>query len=293
MSDVWRSTPRYHCKFCNTFVRDTKLDKQQHEATGRHQGAVQRSIRTLHKDNEREKREKQKVKDEVARLNRIVSGAGVVASGAGLGPARSSGPTTVRQASEAERKKQVAQLADMGVAVPDGFRREMALAGEWETVAERPMKNGPSLKQERDVKPDVHALDAAHSRKRDRDDGVDEDEEEGGEKGWGTKFKIYKSAEKATDSDIEALFKGGASNASQNTASKWNETTSNTLVKPEPDDASDVPIKNEDDESPPQHKPQNTTSLTTDAEVPVKQEEGAEHPPSVVFKKRKAKVPKP
>lgn len=293
MSDVWRSTPRYHCKFCNTFVRDTKLDKQQHEATGRHQGAVQRSIRTLHKDNEREKREKQKIKDEVARLNGIVSGGGVLASGAAAGPTKSSGPTTVRQASEAERKKQVAQLADMGVAIPDGFRREMALAGEWETVVERPVKKGSSLKQERDVKPDVNALDAAHSRKRAREDEVDENEAGAGERGWGTKFKSYKSAERATDSDIEALFKGGASSASQNTVTKGVVLKGNTSVKPEPEDARDVPIKTEDDDLPPQHTPQNATSLTTDAEIPVKQEEGSEDPPPVVFKKRKAKVPKP
>ena len=45
--------------------------------------------------------------------------------------------TATRKATGDERKRQMAQLAEMGVAVPEDFRRENAMAGEWETVSQR------------------------------------------------------------------------------------------------------------------------------------------------------------
>ncbi|MBE7181524.1 MAG: hypothetical protein INR71_10015, partial [Terriglobus roseus] len=68
--------PKYWCKFCKTYVRDTKFERQQHDATGRHQSNIQRSLRTLHRDAERGERDKQRARDEVARLNGVVGGGG-------------------------------------------------------------------------------------------------------------------------------------------------------------------------------------------------------------------------
>jgi hypothetical protein len=64
--------PKYWCKFCVTFVKDTKFERQQHEATGRHQGNIQRSLRGLHREQETEQRNKARAQAEVARLNGLV-----------------------------------------------------------------------------------------------------------------------------------------------------------------------------------------------------------------------------
>ena len=57
MSEYWKSTPKYWCKHCSVYVRDTKLERTNHEATGRHQGAIKRSLRDLHRNAEQQERE--------------------------------------------------------------------------------------------------------------------------------------------------------------------------------------------------------------------------------------------
>ena len=49
MSEYWKSTPKYWCKHCGIYVRDTKLERTNHEATGKHQGALKRFLRDLHR----------------------------------------------------------------------------------------------------------------------------------------------------------------------------------------------------------------------------------------------------
>lgn len=129
MSEYWKSAPKYWCKHCKTYVRDTKLERQNHESTGKHQGAIKRFLRDLHRGHEREDREKQRAKDEVARLNSVTSGGGSAAgTGVESGSAVGGAPwrrttTTANTASSnagmapAERAKQVKQLAEMGVLV--------------------------------------------------------------------------------------------------------------------------------------------------------------------------------
>ena len=248
-------------------MKDTKFEKQQHDATPRHQGNIQRSLRRLHKDNEREERDKDRAKAEVARLNGIVSGTGG-SSSSGYAPAQSaSGPP--KKATADDRKKQLKQLADLGVAVPDAYRREVAMAGDWETVSVR------QLKKEEDVKPDVLSF-GTHKRKF---EGQDEAEEAGTtvvRKGWGSTTKRYPGSNGAVE-DIGNLLRSGSGSAS-------------TKVE-------DAPvIKQEDtDEAPSVEAAADadagaTTSVTTEAAV--KQEEDSPAQAPVVFKKRKAKVMK-
>ncbi|KAK1985547.1 hypothetical protein LZ30DRAFT_686040 [Colletotrichum cereale] len=140
MSEYWKSTPKYWCKHCSIYVRDTKLERQNHEATGKHQGALKRFLRDLHRGHEQEEREKERAKREVERLKGIAPGSSASSfsgppsyarpSGSGSG---SGAPSTEAQ----QRKQQMEQLAGMGVSIPTAFRGDMAMAGEWTVTATR------------------------------------------------------------------------------------------------------------------------------------------------------------
>ncbi|KAM7199989.1 hypothetical protein V8F33_004163 [Rhypophila sp. PSN 637] len=147
MSEYWKSTPKYWCKHCAVFVRDTKLERANHEATGKHQGAIKRALRDLHRGAEREEREKDRAKREVERLNGVVSGAGGALSagsssapgiGSRFGGAKTQTTTqTQTKVTEEERQRQLEQLAELGVAIPDELRGNMAMAGEWTVTSTR------------------------------------------------------------------------------------------------------------------------------------------------------------
>lgn len=86
----------------------------------------------------------------------------------------------------------MAQLAAMGVAVPEDFRRELAIAGDWQTLSERPV-NSKGLKKgedDDDVKPSNLNIGV---RKR-KSEG-EEEEEEAGEtvlrRGWGSTTRTF------------------------------------------------------------------------------------------------------
>jgi hypothetical protein len=130
--------PKYWCKFCSTYVKDTKFERAQHESTGRHQGNIQRSLRGLHREQEHEQRNKARAQAEVARLNGIVPAESKpttsVATRTG-GPAPTYEKRFEKKATVEDRKRQWEQLAAMGVALPDEARTDLALAGDWKTVS--------------------------------------------------------------------------------------------------------------------------------------------------------------
>ncbi|KAF2019036.1 hypothetical protein BU24DRAFT_418627 [Aaosphaeria arxii CBS 175.79] len=218
MAEYWKSTPKYWCKFCSIYVRDTKFDRNQHDATGRHQGNIQRSLRGLHRDQEAEKRKQQRAKDEVARLNGIVAGGGSGgASSSKEGAASSSAsasapgndtrvgakPTFSRDAKQAtmeDRKKQISQLAAMGVAVPESMRGELALAGEWQVVSEKVIGE-----EEKPLNKGVHKrkLDEAELEAQAAGELITK------QKGWGKTFKSFPGKHGSADDDIDALFGKG------------------------------------------------------------------------------------
>ncbi|ROT43751.1 hypothetical protein SODALDRAFT_355974 [Sodiomyces alkalinus F11] len=138
MSEYWKSTPRYWCKHCSVFVRDTKLERANHEATGKHQGALKRFMRDLHRNHEREERDKERAKREIERLNGVVSGTG---SGSGSSSSRqnatASGSSSRPTPTAAELARQREELAQLGVAMPSVFRGEMAMPGEWTVTKTR------------------------------------------------------------------------------------------------------------------------------------------------------------
>ena len=201
--------PKYWCKHCKTYVRDTKLEKTSHEATPKHQGNLKRFLRDLHRGHEREERDKQRAKSEVERLNGVVTGVPAVLGGSTTPWKRKtaipSAPPEQRQASVVERKQQLAQLADMGVAIPDEFRREMAMAGDWQTLSETPIYEA-SFKKEEDV--DVKPVRLSMGVRKRRHEGQEEDEEAREpvvRKAWGSTFKTYSEADQNADDDLDSL----------------------------------------------------------------------------------------
>lgn len=160
-------------------------------------------MRDLHRGHEREERDKKRAKEEVARLNRLISpgttSEGAVVSGGGPGNGFSApwrraaaAPTgTLRQATPADREQQLAQLAEMGVAVPEDFRKEMAMAGEWQTLSETPLDEvtGERMKKkEGDVKPE--GLNVGVRKRRFLEDQAEEDAEVR-RNVWGSTTKLY------------------------------------------------------------------------------------------------------
>ncbi|PSR82682.1 hypothetical protein BD289DRAFT_437083 [Coniella lustricola] len=206
MSEHWKSTPRYWCKHCATYVRDTKLERLNHEATGKHQGAVKRSLRDLHRTKEHEDRDKERAKREIERLNGVVSG--TPRSSGASGPSSSfSGGASRGNMSESERQRQAEQLASLGVSVPQQFRGEMAMAGEWTVTSTTVVEEKPRQSED-DMNPEARARGV---RKRERTD--EEKEEEDAIKSlfkkprrWGRDSKI---AGGDADQDLDALLSGG------------------------------------------------------------------------------------
>ncbi|KAI4614873.1 hypothetical protein J4E80_006377 [Alternaria sp. BMP 0032] len=270
MAEYWKSTPKYWCKFCSTFVKDTKFERAQHEATGRHQGNIQRSLKGLHREQENEKRNQARAQAEVARLNGLVPSASTpsVATGVGGKPTYEKKPQ--QKATVDDRKRQWEQLAAMGVALPAAARGDMAIAGEWKTVKEEVVGE---VTEDGEFK-------ATSLNKGVRKRQLDEDEEEreaAGElitkrKGWGHTYKSFPGS-KGGDDDIESLL--GKKKPQAEVKREGQEDG----VKAEVEDDSgtnnlqDIPTAEE--------------AEAKAAETVVKKEEDAPAAPAVVFKKRK------
>lgn len=95
----------------------------------------------------------------------------------------------------------MAQLAEMGVAIPDEYRGDMALAGEWQTLSETKVEDLQG------------AAKSIGVRKRKHDGEEEEDEEDDGgnpsaqlvSRGWGSRMRTYPGAQNDDDEDLDAL----------------------------------------------------------------------------------------
>ncbi|KAH8731007.1 hypothetical protein GQ44DRAFT_746382 [Phaeosphaeriaceae sp. PMI808] len=271
MADYWKSIPKYWCKFCTIYVKDTKLERAQHESTGRHQGNIQRSLRGLHREQENEKRDKARAQAEVARLNGLVpsepKASTSVATGSGGSP-----PTYVKRpeqkATLEDRKKQWEQLAAMGVVLPDEARGDLAIAGDWKTVTKQVIGE---VTEDGEFK--ALALNkGVHKRKLDE---AEEERKEAGElitkrKGWGHTYKSFPGS-KGGDDDIESLLQKKP--AQPDLAETRNGAYE--LKKEEPTQGAEKALQDI------------PTEQEAEAKVAIKNEEDASAAPAVVFKKRK------
>jgi len=197
MSEYWKSTPKYWCKHCSTYVKDTAFERKQHEGTGKHQGNLKRFLRDIQNDHERNEREKQKAKAEVDRLNRVVGSASTVSTqSSSLQSTGRKTAGTPASASASDLKRQWAQLAEMGIKVPENFRSEMAMAGDWKVVSQKAVED-PSPEEQLNV--------GVRKRKYEGQ----EEEEEAGEtvvrRGWGSTIRRYPGEDQA---DLDNLLFG-------------------------------------------------------------------------------------
>ena len=249
-------------------MRDTKLDRSNHDATPKHQGNLKRFLRDLHRGHERDEREKQRAKDEVARLN------GEAPSGGRRLPGQISkpSPSNAPQASPAERRRQLEQLASMGVAIPEEFRKGMVMAGDWQVLSETPIyeerpKEESSVKEE-DVDQKPTALNTG-VRKRPHDT---EEEEISAKKRWVPPAQTYP---KDYDEDLDALL--------ASTASKRKPDVSQTI----PTDSGRLPKV----DSPPHIKKEASVEGSIAPNIPLTLVKGEEEPGAgIVFRKRKSKA---
>lgn len=273
MAEHWKSTPKYWCKHCATYVRDTKLERQNHEATAKHQGAVKRSLRDLHRGKEQEDREKERARREIERLNGVVErGAGAEAGSSTTstsGPGKARGPGVVTRGSsgwgtgalsEGERKRQAEQLASLGVSIPQEFRGDLAMVGEWTVTSTTLVEDRP---KEEDLNPEARAK-GVHKRERTDEEKEEEDAIKGlfkKQRRWG---RTARTAQGEGSEDLDALLSGGLA------------------VKKSEEDGEDEDVKKEEEQ-----KEIGETSVKTEdpASLDVKKEdEEAELPPPPIKK---------
>lgn len=188
----------------------------------------------------------------------------------------------------------MAQLVEMGVAVPEEYRRDMALAGDWQTTSVKVIRD--------DNEEGNPAAKSIGVRKRKAEGGADgEEEQEEPErlvsKGWGSTMRKYPGAQ-GEDEDLDALL-ASTKNVKKVKPSMEDEGPAEEGVKKETAD-DDAPTKSEGEEAAaaapaPESEQapikQEEPSDTTSAPTPVKNEtEKPEPTGGVVFKKRKPKA---
>jgi hypothetical protein len=286
-----KSKPKFWCKHCKVFVRDTKLEKTNHEATPRHQGNLKRFLRDLHRGHEKDEKDKERAKSEVARLNGLVTGGGAASSSSSRfrrGPTPSAPKP---QASAAQRKQQLAQLAELGVSIPDDFRPDMALAGEWQVTSQR------VLEPDGETKVEAKAMGVKRER------GEEDEDPEAAEikkRRWGSKFRTHPAEE--DDTDLDALLNQVISNGHPPTVKvEMKSEGSNPAEVKREGDIKSTPVnatlaENETDvphvSERVKEEPQEMSKIP--GEIPysdgvAKQEETEQIATGIVFKKRKAK----
>lgn len=141
----------------------------------------------------------------------------------------------------------MAQLAEMGVAIPETYRGDMSMAGDWQTVSEKVIR--PEGEGE-----DGEKMSTPGVRKRKHDEDVDEEEEEAKQeaerfvsKGWGSRTRRYPGAEDG-DEDLDALLasttelKKTKDSGAKDTPAQ---DTAQEEVKKEAESSNGAPIKEE------------------------------------------------
>ncbi|KAK2853270.1 hypothetical protein FQN49_005237 [Arthroderma sp. PD_2] len=289
MSEYWKSTPKYWCKHCKIFVRDTAYERTQHESTGKHQGSLKRFLRDVHRDQERGEKESQRAKSEVERLK------GIISNSSSSGPKRAQNDPPWRKGTGTganatgltqDRMQQVSQLADMGVAVPEEFRPDMALAGDWKVVSETPI-------DDTGAEPAVKNVGVRKRKLREEDQEEADIQQEVVRKAWGSAIREYPGSRAGGAGDDESADLDALLNMTTNLKK---EKKVKTELKEDPG-AGDIQersiIKEENDT---ENNIEDTPAHQEDIPPYIKEEEKPEIPdgtenaaPTVMFKKRKPK----
>lgn len=274
MTEYWKNSPNYWCKHCAVYVRDTKLERQNHEATGKHQYAIKRSLRDLHRTHDREERDKERARREIDRLNGVVA-----ASPADDSRFKKTSSSQQGTGTDSALKQQREQLAQMGVSIPSAFLPEMAMPGEWTVTSSRVIEDG-------DAKETSERL-ATGVRKRGE---TEEDKEEQDAvrglfkkpKRWGRDTKALPEGE---DAALDALLSGsvklkGEQGDRQAEVKEEEEEEQGSAVKNEPDNTEELLVQSEGGKE-----------EKSEVKVKAEEDDGEDKPgiAPVVFKKRKPK----
>lgn len=180
----------------------------------------------------------------------------------------------------------MAQLVEMGVAIPEEYRAEMALAGEWQTLSE--------------TKVESEGAKSIGVRKRKLEG---EEDEEGNpipefvSRGWGSRMKTYPGAQvEEDDGDLDALL----ASTKELKKPKTDTTAEPAQMKMKPEMSFKIETENSDSKAstaPVQDTDNSPVIKTEEVQAPVVEEPAppSADPPTdegagVVFKKRKAKV---
>ncbi|OBT88236.1 hypothetical protein VE02_02796 [Pseudogymnoascus sp. 03VT05] len=287
MSEYWKSTPKYWCKHCKTYVRDTKLEKANHDATPKHQGNLKRFLRDLHRTHENEERDKDKAKNEIARLSGLgAGGSGGESSSSAFG--RGPTPRVPKvQATSSQLKQQASQLAELGISIPDEFRGEMALPGEWQVTSQRLI----APEGEGEKKPEAIGFGV---RKRVAED-EDEETVQAKKSKWGSAYRKHPGTDTDNDDLDELLSRVTAPKVDPGALETKQEPPNDTAAAPKVEAVDSSLVKDEPDETPgikaglPSDEPSSLAESAAVTGADVKQEEG-EAVGGVVFKKRKPKA---
>lgn len=177
-------------------MKDTPLERKQHESTGKHQGNLKRFLRDIQNNHERGERDKERAKAEVERLKGSQNASSTSKVPPTLPTERQS---TSLPLSAADQKRQWSQLAEMGIQVPHQFRSEMAMPGDWSSL---------TTPSSQDLPPEDPLRIGVRKRK-----ATDEEEEEEDQlvhqattsRGWGSTTKVFPGKDTA---DLSSLLSG-------------------------------------------------------------------------------------
>ncbi|TIB40017.1 hypothetical protein E3P86_00862 [Wallemia ichthyophaga] len=84
MADYWKSTPKYHCKYCDITINDDAPSRSQHENGLKHKGNKDRFIRSIYKRSEQNERDRAFEERELRRLEGIGGAASAKETATGL-----------------------------------------------------------------------------------------------------------------------------------------------------------------------------------------------------------------
>jgi hypothetical protein len=196
--------PKYWCKHCSTYVKDTAFERKQHESTAKHQNNLKRFLRDIQNNHERSERDKLRAKAEVDRLKGTFGSSSSEPTNTPNSVAQPDPPTSRKSApvlqSAADQKRQWAQLADLGIKVPEKARSEMAMAGDWAVIS-----NQATTEEKREPPLSVGV-------KKRKFEGQEEEEEAGegivAKRGWGATTKRFPGHDNA---DLDDLLSGSIS----------------------------------------------------------------------------------
>lgn len=168
MSEYWVSKKRYFCKYCETYIADDAPSRQHHENGMRHKGSVERFIRGIYKAGEKQKKDSEEEKREMARVEQVCVDQLITTDGSMFSKAANAafaqdvsaglakpGSGPVASTSKAPRKPapkpsnpfaNYSTAESLGYTDPDAeritaeleIRRSQGVAGEWQILDSTP-----------------------------------------------------------------------------------------------------------------------------------------------------------